>query len=71
MAVAVWMLRENGDSLNVIADHTDYTSEFASAKAFKRHFGAPPGACRREQRSTTVAARRLGKIQFPPNHRHC
>ncbi|MFB8235663.1 helix-turn-helix transcriptional regulator [Kitasatospora purpeofusca] len=50
MAIAARMLRETGDSLGAVAEKAGYTSEFAFAKAFKRHFGAPPGAYRRERR---------------------
>jgi AraC-like DNA-binding protein len=47
MATAARMLSETGDALSIIASRTGYTSEFAFAKAFKRHFGAPPGTYRR------------------------
>ncbi|MFB7383619.1 AraC family transcriptional regulator [Kitasatospora purpeofusca] len=50
MAIAARMLRETGASLSDVAENAGYTSEFAFARAFKRHFGAPPGAYRRERR---------------------
>ncbi|WP_072655558.1 helix-turn-helix domain-containing protein [Kitasatospora aureofaciens] len=44
--------RERGPApLSTIAQHTGYTSEFAFAKAFKRHFGSPPGAYRKQLRT--------------------
>jgi len=55
MAVAARMLRETVDSLGAVAESTGYTSEFAFAKAFKRHFGAPPGAYRRERRTAPAS----------------
>jgi AraC-like DNA-binding protein len=51
MTTAARMLREGGASLSTVAEDTGYTSEFAFAKAFKRHFGVPPGAYRREART--------------------
>ncbi|KJY35232.1 helix-turn-helix transcriptional regulator, partial [Streptomyces sp. NRRL S-495] len=54
MAIAARMLRETGASLSDVAENAGYTSEFAFAKAFKRHFGAPPGAYRRERRAVSA-----------------
>ncbi|MFI5761142.1 AraC family transcriptional regulator [Streptomyces sp. NPDC051563] len=56
MARAARMLRETGDPLGAVAQKAGYTSEFAFAKAFKRHFGTPPGAYRRERRPASGAA---------------
>ncbi|MFJ8437182.1 AraC family transcriptional regulator [Kitasatospora sp. NPDC094019] len=53
MATAARKLRETGDSLSDVAENAGYTSEFAFARAFKRHFGVPPGAYRRERRTTS------------------
>ncbi|MFJ9953244.1 helix-turn-helix domain-containing protein [Kitasatospora sp. NPDC091207] len=44
-------LREAVDSLSAVAESAGYTSGFAFSKAFERHFGAPPGAYRRERRT--------------------
>lgn len=51
MVTAARMLRQSGDPLSAIAERNGYTSEFAFAKAFKRQFGLPPGAYRRELRT--------------------
>ncbi|MEU9143593.1 AraC family transcriptional regulator [Streptomyces sp. NPDC048349] len=55
MALAARMLRETVGSLSAVAENVGYTSEFAFAKAFKRHFGAPPGAYRRERRTASAS----------------
>ncbi|MFJ8039039.1 AraC family transcriptional regulator [Kitasatospora sp. NPDC096147] len=57
MAVAARSLRESADPLGTVAERAGYTSEFAFAKAFKRHFGAPPGAYRRERRAASPTGR--------------
>ncbi|MFD0262325.1 AraC family transcriptional regulator [Kitasatospora indigofera] len=51
MATAARLLHHSAAPLSTVAQHTGYTSEFAFAKAFKRHFGAPPGAYRRQVRT--------------------
>ncbi|MFE6750800.1 AraC family transcriptional regulator [Kitasatospora purpeofusca] len=55
MAIAARMLRETGEPLGAVAEKAGYTSEFAFARAFKRHFGAPPGAYRKERRAASGA----------------
>ncbi len=47
------LLRESTRGIAEIAERTGYDSEASLSKAFKRHFGMPPGAFRRE----TVGAR--------------
>jgi AraC-like DNA-binding protein len=47
MATAARMLRHAPTTVGTVAKHTGYTSEFAFAKAFKRHFGSPPGSYRK------------------------
>lgn len=51
MTTAARLLRETDTSLSGIAERTGYTSEFAFAKAFKRQYGIPPGAYRRQSRA--------------------
>ncbi|MBT2452770.1 AraC family transcriptional regulator [Streptomyces sp. ISL-43] len=51
MTTAGRLLRDGDLSLSTVAANTGYTSELAFAKAFKRHFGTPPGAYRREARA--------------------
>ncbi|MGK8524394.1 AraC family transcriptional regulator [Nocardia asteroides] len=51
MITAARALRDTDASLASIATRAGYTSEFAFAKAFKREFGAPPGAYRRSSRN--------------------
>ncbi|MFJ7157221.1 AraC family transcriptional regulator [Streptomyces sp. NPDC101118] len=48
MATAARLLHRSPAPLSTIAQQTGYTSEFAFAKAFKRHFGSPPGTYRRQ-----------------------
>jgi AraC-like DNA-binding protein len=48
MVVASRLLRSSDVSLDAVAGHVGYTSEFAFAKAFKRHFGIAPGKYRRQ-----------------------
>jgi AraC-like DNA-binding protein len=50
MTAAGRLLRETGTPLSGIAARTGYLSEFAFAKAFKRHYGLPPGTYRRQNR---------------------
>jgi len=42
------LLRESTRGIAEIAERTGYDSEASLSKAFKRHFGMPPGAFRRE-----------------------
>ncbi|NUR58562.1 MAG: AraC family transcriptional regulator [Catenulispora sp.] len=51
MAAAARMLRQSAEPLAAIAERTGYTSEFAFAKAFKRHHGVPPGTYRHQRRA--------------------
>ena len=57
--LAHWRLRLAGQALKssdlpikAIADHSGYESEAAFSRAFKRHFGLPPGDWRRRQTQT-------------------
>ncbi|MGZ3478142.1 MAG: helix-turn-helix domain-containing protein, partial [Polyangiales bacterium] len=47
MQIAAARLRETDASLAAVAAAVGYVSEFAFAKAFKRHFGRAPGSFRR------------------------
>jgi AraC-like DNA-binding protein len=47
LARAAELLRASDASLAWIAGEVGYESEFAFSRAFKRHFGEPPGAFRR------------------------
>ncbi|XTP37755.1 AraC family transcriptional regulator [Mycobacterium sp. TJFP1] len=49
MVVASRQLVRTDKALRVVATEVGYTSEFAFAKAFKRHFGVSPGSYRRQQ----------------------
>lgn len=55
MATAARLLRESPSTVSTIAQRTGYTSEFAFAKAFKRHFGSPPGSYRKPAMSAQGA----------------
>ncbi|MDT3400491.1 AraC family transcriptional regulator [Streptomyces sp. B1866] len=46
MTLAARLLRDTGLPLRAVADRSGYASEFAFAKAFKREYGAAPGAYR-------------------------
>lgn len=48
MTMAAKLLRETDAPLSSVAGRCGYSSEFAFAKAFKREFGAAPGAFRRQ-----------------------
>lgn len=50
MTLAAQLLRESDKSIQTVAQHTGYTSEFAFAKAFKREYGLAPGRYRRRSR---------------------
>jgi AraC-like DNA-binding protein len=47
MVLAGRLLRSSDAALGAVAGQVGYTSEFAFAKAFKRHFGVAPGRYRR------------------------
>ncbi|TDC46139.1 AraC family transcriptional regulator, partial [Actinomadura sp. KC345] len=48
MTVATELLRDPSASIAAVASRVGYTSEFAFANAFKRHFGTAPGRFRRQ-----------------------
>jgi AraC-like DNA-binding protein len=48
MLLAAQLLRDTADPLAGVARAVGYGSEFAFAKAFKRHHGVAPGAYRRQ-----------------------
>lgn len=48
MTVAARLLRDSDVPANAVAGRVGYTSEFAFAHAFKRAYGRPPGAYRRQ-----------------------
>jgi transcriptional regulator GlxA family with amidase domain len=48
MLLAARLLRDTSDPLAAVARAVGYGSEFAFAKAFKRHHGTTPGADRRQ-----------------------
>ncbi|MFD0850948.1 AraC family transcriptional regulator [Actinomadura adrarensis] len=50
VTIAARLLRETDAPLRAIAARTGYTSQFAFAKAFKRQYGQPPGAYRKQRR---------------------
>lgn len=56
MQLAAARLRDTDDALAAIAISVGYVSEFAFAKAFKRHFGRAPGLFRRTSPFTLRAA---------------
>ncbi|MEV0388672.1 AraC family transcriptional regulator [Nonomuraea sp. NPDC050643] len=50
MTIAARLLRSADVPANVVAGKVGYTSQYAFAHAFKRAYGLPPGAYRRERR---------------------
>ncbi|GAA5134869.1 AraC family transcriptional regulator [Pseudonocardia adelaidensis] len=54
MVLAGRLLRSSDASLGAVAYQVGYTSEFAFAKAFKRHFGVAPGRYRRHPTLTAA-----------------
>ncbi|MHA6631621.1 helix-turn-helix domain-containing protein [Pseudonocardia sichuanensis] len=48
MVLAGRLLRSSDVSLDTVAGRVGYSSEFAFAKAFKRHVGIAPGRYRRQ-----------------------
>jgi AraC-like DNA-binding protein len=55
MTAAGRLLRETTTPLARIAELAGYSSEFAFGKAFKRRYGVPPGAYRRQHRLVPAA----------------
>jgi AraC-like DNA-binding protein len=51
MTIAARLLRDSDAPSNAVAGQVGYTSEFAFAHAFKRAYGQPPGAYRRQDRA--------------------
>ena len=47
MTLAARLLRESDEPLSSVAERTGYASEYAFAKAFKRHYDSAPGAYRK------------------------
>lgn len=56
MTTAAGQLRDSTDPLAAIASRVGYTSEFAFANAFKRHYGLAPGQFRRQRTSSAAGA---------------
>ncbi|MER5645571.1 AraC family transcriptional regulator [Streptosporangium sp. NPDC002524] len=50
MTIAARLLRDSDAPSNAVAGQVGYTSEFSFAHAFKRTYGRPPGAYRRQVR---------------------
>jgi AraC-like DNA-binding protein len=48
MTTAARLLRASDAPVNAIAQQVGYTSQYAFAHAFKRHYGSPPGSYRRQ-----------------------
>jgi AraC-like DNA-binding protein len=59
MTLAVQLLRNSAVSVDTVATRVGYTSEFAFANAFKRHFGTPPGRFRRQAQAASPARPRV------------
>jgi len=55
MITAARLLRQDDTPLSVIAGRVGYTSEFAFANAFKRHYGTAPGRYRKRMPGETPA----------------
>ncbi len=51
MNQAAQLLRQTDTSIAAVAARTGYSTEFAFAKAFKRHYGLAPGSYRRQNRA--------------------
>lgn len=62
MRVAAALLLESNQALAELARRVGYESEFAFGRAFKRHYGEPPGVFRRSRRapSRTVTLHAVG-----------
>jgi len=58
MTTAARLLREDGRTVQRVAEQVGYTSEFAFAKAFKREYGNAPGRYRRRDADEPAAAQR-------------
>ena len=61
MKMAIKLLSENKLSVSEIAEAVGYTDTFTFSKAFKRHFGQSPSACKGIDYS--MAAGMLGQIR--------
>jgi AraC-like DNA-binding protein len=57
LALAAQMLRSGQEAISRVAERSGYESEAAFSRAFKREFGAPPAAWRRESRTRTEEPR--------------
>lgn len=51
MTIAARLLQDSGATLGEVASRAGYTSEFAFANAFKRHYGVSPGKFRRRSQA--------------------
>jgi AraC-like DNA-binding protein len=49
LQLAAQQMKSSDLPMKAIADRSGYESEAAFNRAFKRHFGLPPGAWRRQQ----------------------
>jgi len=56
LALAAQTLRSGGDAIARVAEQSGYESEAAFNRAFKREFGMPPAAWRRERTRNTDSA---------------
>jgi AraC-like DNA-binding protein len=54
LEAAARRLQDSGDAIARIAFEVGYESEAAFNRAFKRHFGLPPAAWRRQRRDSPV-----------------
>jgi AraC-like DNA-binding protein len=51
MSIAAQLLRQTDTSIASVASRIGYSTEFAFAKAFKRHYGVAPGTYRRQNQA--------------------
>ena len=59
-------LGETDDGLASIAERVGYDSEYAFNRAFKRHFGMPPGRFRKSARAATEGSWAVVPSTFAP-----